>query len=387
MTAHSTLVGGSSAARVIACPASIPRSAELVRVETTSPAAEEGTALHTCMEMLLLEEATVPDFLDKKVNGVLITPELYVEKLVPAWAATKALMEDLGIEEFEPEAQVAFIRDPLRGAFGTIDLIGVTADGTPVFVDFKFGSGYDVDVTDNPQLLFYAAASLNMGGWPWDANPEEAIIAIIQPTFEPITTTQRVPVSDLQGFTLTLAAAIHNAHSDHPTAATGEHCRWCPAAPWCPDKLRQAEIAVDISPDDKEQMAYALELAFELEDWVRKVKNNAHGLLENTTAEIPGFKLVKKRAVRRWRDEVVVTDQLKRSRKLAQEDYADVKIKSPAQLEKVCKQKDVDFTKFNAMIESVSSGTTLVAATDPRPAVKKAAGREIPENLQNLTNS
>jgi hypothetical protein len=389
MTGHSNLVGGSSAARVIACPASIPRSADLIKVDRPSAAAEEGTALHLCMEMLLLGEAKVADFLNKNVNGVLITPELYVEKLVPAWVETEALMEKLDIDCYEAETVVSFTKDPLIGAFGTIDFAGQTTDGTPVFIDFKFGSGYQVDVTDNQQLLFYAAASLNdpQTSWLWETDPQEFIIAIVQPTFDPAVQTQTLPLGALHDFTIGLSAAIHNAHSDHPKARTGSHCKWCPAAPWCPDKLTQAEIALEISPDEQEEIAYALQLAFELEDWARKVKNNAHGMLENTTAQIPGFKLVKKRATRKWRDPAAATEHFTKSRKFKEDDYTTRSLKSPTQMEKVCKQKGVDYAEISGMVESVSSGTTLATEDDPRPAIKKAAGREIPENLQNLVNS
>lgn len=384
--AHSNLVGGSTAARVIACPASVPRSAELVKVDRPSAAAEQGTALHICMEMLLLGQCELYELFDRTINGVKIDADLYVEKLVPAWLATEEFLERYSVETYEPELQVSFCNEPLQGAFGTIDLVGLTSDGTPVFVDFKFGSGYDVSVENNPQLAFYAAASLNdeKANWLWEHDPKECLTAIIQPTFEPITQVQHRSVKELRSFEIELAAAIMDARSDHPTARTGDHCRWCPAAPWCPDKMQQAEIALELSPDDQEQMAHMLTLAFQLEEWARTVKNNAHAMLEQTTAEIPGFKLVKKRATRRWRDEPALLDQLKRSRKLSQDDYANVSIKSPAQLEKVCKQKDVDFTKFTDMIESVSSGTTLATEDDPRPAVKRAAGREIPENLQKL---
>ena len=114
----------------------------------------------------------------------------------------------------------------------------------------------------------------------------------------------------------------------------------------------------------------ALALATELEPWVKNVKSFAHEMLEKG-AEIEGWKLVQKRATRGWIDPEATTDKLKASRKFKMDDYSDIKLKSPPQLEKVCKAKGVDFNDtFGEMVVSRSSGTTLAPESDKREAVK-----------------
>jgi len=45
-----------------------------------------------------------------------------------------------------------------------------------------------------------------------------------------------------------------------------------------------------------------------------------------------------------------------------------MKLKSPPQMEKVCKTKKVDFKKYEDLFSSVSSGTTMAHADDKREA-------------------
>ena len=56
-------------------------------------------------------------------------------------------------------------------------------------------------------------------------------------------------------------------------------------------------------------------------------------------------------------------------------------LKSPAQIEKLCKELKYPFKDFAAMASKISSGTTLAPASDKRPAV---AQKVVPENLLKL---
>jgi hypothetical protein len=123
-----------------------------------------------------------------------------------------------------------------------------------------------------------------------------------------------------------------------------------------------------ISKDSTElaSLNEAMSMVDEVESWVRAVRKLAHEQAE-LGVKIDGWKLVAKRATRVWNDEEAVASIFKKARKLKQADYQNVKMKSPAQIEKVCKQKDVDFSKFEEYISSVSSGSTLAHEEDKRP--------------------
>jgi hypothetical protein len=89
----------------------------------------------------------------------------------------------------------------------------------------------------------------------------------------------------------------------------------------------------------------------------------AQQLLE-AGVDVPGWKLVPKRATRQW-----VNDNLAFNT-LFDEGLTDAELtemKSPAQIEKVLKKHKIAMPE--GLITSVSTGSTLASADDPRPAV------------------
>ncbi len=96
--------------------------------------------------------------------------------------------------------------------------------------------------------------------------------------------------------------------------------------------------------------------------------------------EFPGFKLVEKRATRKWKDEQAAFELLRADPRLV----TDPELRSPAQVEKIVGKK-----KFAAIaeqfVEKTSSGYTLAAADDPRPPAQVAQLTDfgvVPENAE-----
>ena len=57
------------------------------------------------------------------------------------------------------ELEVALVQaSEAPGSFGTLDVLVRSDTGHFWLVDFKFGEGVSVEVKDNRQLLYYAAA-------------------------------------------------------------------------------------------------------------------------------------------------------------------------------------------------------------------------------------
>jgi hypothetical protein len=79
---------------------------------------------------------------------------------------------------------------------------------------------------------------------------------------------------------------------------------------------------------------------------------------------VPGFKLVAKRGTRQWVDEKEAIHWL--DGKGIEEPYTR-KVISPAQAEKALKSRKIALPED--MTVSISSGSTLAAESDPRPAV------------------
>ena len=67
---------------------------------------------------------------------------------------------------------------------------------------------------------------------------------------------------------------------------------------------------------------------------------------------------------------------MRKAKKIKLEQGFDYKLKSPAQLEKVCKELGVDFKQYDKLISKVTTGTTLALESDKRPASLPIAGLE-----------
>lgn len=382
--AHSSIVGGSSAARVLACPASVRLAAEIPPGPSSSYAAE-GTACHHIMEQCLLQD-TAPDpdvWIGMELEGVDITQALFYDKIIPAWEATEQAFTDYKVVELEPEAEVHFKTIP--GAFGTCDIMGVTTAEAPILLDYKFGDGVLISPIDNKQLLFYAAAAMEddlTGEWFTGDDDQVVHLGIIQPAQDEPLQVWDTTIKAVKQFRTKLQVAIRESEKAGIEPHAGDHCRWCPAAPTCPAKLGVVKKALRMSPDALEDLSEALDLAEELGPWIKQVQSLVHQRLE-AGDKVPGYKLVEKRATRKWLDEQSALAKLKALKKLKLPDYTTVKLCTPPQLEKICKAKSVDFAIFADYIGAVSSGTTVAHEDDARTGVVLQADRKIPENLAN----
>lgn len=372
--------GGSTAARTLACPSWQRLSAEMpVEVGTGhgSEAAMTGSLLHECMEEKIGDGI---DFADQLLKGrtygtIELTSEMLTDKLVPAENALITLCDTYDITEFDVEPMVAVDAD----IGGSIDYIGSSRDGKTVLVaDYKFGYNR-VDVEDNAQLLFYAwCASVEPDTADFFENAERVVIAVIQPTddLEEANFTQSIiRMNALDEFETKFLKAVVAAEDVNSAPVAGDHCTYCRAAALCPAKTGLALKATRMTGVKVAELATLIPMAEQLEKWIKEVKKVAHEQLELGTA-IEGYKLVNKRAARVWTDQVAVEDTIRKAKKLKLTDGFDYKLKSPAQLEKVCKEKKIDFKKYSEYIASVSSGTTMAKASDKRSEVAPIVGLE-----------
>ena len=362
--------GGSTAGRTIQCPSWITLAETLPKNDASSSYAEEGTALHTCMEMLLEGEIDTPDdVLTKDIGGVVIT-EVHVARLGVALAAWDEFCKEHGIIDFEVE-QTFDITDDVGG---TTDVMAWSEKKVHI-VDWKFGQGVEVEAEDSEQGMFYGL--LTRHNKPELFLDRDLAVAIIQPLDrgeQDTCKTWDVPNETLTKFRKDLFAAIQ--YEGEPKYAMGKHCKFCPAATICPAKTGAANKALRIGADMEKEIAESLELAYQLEDWIGDVKKYAHAQLE-LGVPIEGFKLVAKRADRKFSDIAAAEDKLRKMVKSSRGEnnlkvtdvFAAPKLLSAPQIEKVFKAKKLDFSKIGDYIIKESSGTTLARDSDKRPAV------------------
>ncbi|MBF0421092.1 MAG: DUF2800 domain-containing protein [Magnetococcales bacterium] len=133
----------------------------------------------------------------------------------------------------------------------------------------------------------------------------------------------RIDAVSLLEWSADLVDAARRTSAEDAPLNTGSHCKFCPAAGVCPAlrdhalelakiEFNQVDQRVPVAPESlsPEMLARVLKQAAIVEDWIRRVQEFAH--FEAEAGRIPlGFKLVPKRATRKWRDDAEVEQLLK----------------------------------------------------------------------------
>ena len=361
LTKHSSIVGGSTAKRVIGCPGSVALCAKMPP-KPSSKYADEGTLLHNVMDLILTTNQTPESFAGMEYEGIKLTQELIDEKVYPALRALDEIDPNKEME-YATETRVGF-GDLLPGVFGSTDLLGRI--GRRAFIlDWKFGSGVPVDAEDNPQLMFYAAAAMRTPEvqWVFDDCDEIECIIVQPPSVKRWTTDKK----RIKAFEQELLMAVKIAQLPDAPINTGDHCRWCAAKPTCPKMTGAVDRAVHAQLDilNVAQISSYLKQADMLEQWITDLRALAHQVLE-AGKPVPGYKLVAKRAIRQWGDDdQALVAMLNEG--IPEEELTTVKVISPAQAEKVLKKHGKQLPANQVV--AVSSGSTLAEESDPRPAV------------------
>ena len=370
--------GGSVAARVLRCPASVDLIQKVpAYLRKPSAYADRGTALHAAITLLLAEDVhvVVENLLTGKTFGsYTITSDDVETALRPTYAYVETLLDTPGAEYFL-ERRVVFPTIP--DTWGTVDLL--VRIGRAIYViDFKFGVGVRVlalspdgaeDVI-NAQLLFYAAAARH--SLPeFFAGVEDVILTILQPVSIDVDaemiSSVAVTHAELDEFVTVYRAACEEALSDTPRLQSGSWCRFCPARPICPAHTRPlldlARFAVPTpprTPIDKDDYLRTLAAGLDLADAIKDVRAALHDQAKRALEQgdsVPGYVLSAGRAERRWRDENAALAALQ-SAGFYYDDIMGADMRSPKQVELRAKARGLKVPQD--LIVSNRSGVSLV---------------------------
>jgi hypothetical protein len=358
---HSNIVGGSTAKRVINCPGSVAL-VQKMPPKLGGDAADEGTLCHSAMATLLNDPSLeIKSVLGMTENDQVMTEDLIDEKIIPAMAALTEIDPD-GDMEYQIEVYVNF-GNLLPNVFGSADLIG-RIDDRAIILDWKFGRGA-VDVEENEQLLFYAAAAMRTKGLEWAfAGVSEVEMVIVQP---PAVKRWTTTIARVKQFERDLVHAVTASQNAAAPLKVGDHCRYCPAKPICPQMTGAAERAlkVQIKDLDPAKIGAYLATADLVEKWIGDLRDLAHQILESGEP-VPGYKLVAKRAVRQWVDEDKAYFALSKLG-VDRSELVETALLSPAKVEKILKKSKLSLP--DDIVVAVSSGTTIAPESDLRSAV------------------
>lgn len=281
---HSSIVGGSSASRIMGCPGSVDLLAKLPEsvLNESSSYADEGTGLHEIMAYLVENDVPLNDIItDRKVDELWGKFNLHDDRMwdavIPAYKSFLAYLDTL----YETDDDELMIRTECRvqmpgieGAFGTCDVL-IRAPKKTVVWDWKFGQGVPVlasytvtstpvhmkmgvdnmDVEEivgdpeteefgNDQLMFYARASQETypdyfesgnAGWPALRGAWPVELIICQPRIlDEELSTFTTDVADLENFRLELIDAVEEALSGKGHLNKGSYCRFAKCKTICP---------------------------------------------------------------------------------------------------------------------------------------------------------
>jgi hypothetical protein len=357
---HSNIVGGSTAKRVINCPGSVALVAKMPP-KPSSKYADEGTLLHNVIAEIVMSGQPPEHYLGTKYEDQTLTQELIDDKLKPALAALDQIDPNQEME-IEAETSVDF-GDLLPGVFGSTDLIGRIGTRA-VVLDWKFGDGVAVEVEENPQLMFYAAAAMRTPAaqWAFEGVTEIEMVIVQPPAVKRwVTTPERIAAFELQ-----LVQAVKASEKPNAKLETGDHCRWCAAKPVCPLMTGAVDRALQtkLQAIDTQMLGSYLANADMLEQWITDLRALAFAMLESGTP-VPGYKLVAKRATRSWTDETKAKAELLKS--LPESEVVEMSVISPAKAEKALKKRKIGLP--DDLVVAISSGNTLASVDDPRPEV------------------
>jgi hypothetical protein len=383
---HSKL-GASIAKRWLNCPASVAACEGLPN--TSSKAADEGTAAHEMAELALKSGRTCSGHLVGKTaeNGVVFTKEMaravdvYVNEVWRAVVPTKdnPVAGTMAVEH-------KFHLGELDGElFGTNDAIVRRGDTLHVF-DYKHGAGVFVDVNDNPQLKYYAVGAM--------LHPELGVgvskitLTIVQPRAAgyPIRSVDIDPM-DLMEFAADLKEGAAKTRMPGAPFAAGDWCRFCPKAPDCDAHRKKAfAAAVDAFSDidapapklqspltmTPEELTARYKLLPQLELWIKQFK--AHVLASSLGGNPPiGFKLVHGRGSRKFYNPDAALGNIAVMEDLAIEQLYETKALSVAQIEALV-GKDA-FKNYGEYVSKTLGGPTLAPETsDKKVFESKLAG-------------
>ena len=427
----------SSAYRLLTCPGSFDLGQQADNGSRRSTVfSAEGTLAHSLSEAALFSAADLGSLIGRTfhADGFEFTPDDDFIEAVDVYVGFVRSLEALGYvvaleTRVSPMIHWQGLPDLGLELFGTADCIAYHPTlNKLLIVDLKFGKGIAVEVQNNAQFLYYAAGSLSRNvinsmleahgyqtlpaGWA----PSEVETIVVQPrAHHPDGPIRR----QVYNWTYvrdwarkTLYEGVEKALQDKgQTLVAGDHCRFCPALPHCPahkklldEEAKNAFInlpavdtpAANLAPDDDplalpaQAQAQALavlpathisdEELGELLDKVSLLKPYFAALEElamdrlKKARPVKGWQTAPTRTKRVWNDdEQAVANELSKAG-LSLADVAELKLLSPAQLEKKlgkARFKQVLAGTVPNLVTQSAPGKTLVPDGDPRARLNK----------------
>lgn len=268
------------------------------------------------------------------------------------------------------------------GGFGTADCI-ILQGNTMDVIDYKYGKGVAVSAEDNPQEKLYGLGALNEFGFAYDI--EKVRLHIYQPRMN------NISVFELDADSLLLWGAVEVKPTAQQAAkgegeySPGKHCQFCPHAGRCKAltavctefvKTIEAKIAVPVLAPWEISGILQMEPLVNL--WLKRVGEQALTTLLNG-GEVPGYKVVQGRSLRRWADDLEAAKILE-SNGYSREDITKTELLTVSNMEKKLGKKKFE-ELLGGQVLKPTGAPTLAPESDKRPVYDPSA-----ETLKDLNS-
>ena len=307
----------SSAFRWINCPGSVALS-EQCPDPGSSSYADEGTLAHSLGELKLrhwLKEVSTSQY--RRLLASIQASEYYdgemeeatdfyvntvLEELAAAGEGAVLMVEQrLSLTKWVPEG------------FGTGDTVIISIAHRYIqVIDLKYGKGVKVDAPNNPQLRLYGLGAVDLFDGLYDFDTVKT--TIVQPRLDHVSSEEVILKELLLWAEEEVAPRAIMAMEGTDYLAAGDWCRFCPAKAVC---RKRAELNLELARHEfqkpplltDEEIGEVLRKADELQKWAADVSAYA---LEQALAgkHFDGWKLVEGRSIRKYADDIQVTNAL-----------------------------------------------------------------------------
>lgn len=363
--AHAVL-SASAADRWMHCPPSARLGEQYP--QSSSSYAEEGTRAHEIAEQCLRafkDGASEPVY---EGDDLRIREELqpYIDWIIETYNEYKTKSEDTLMLL---ETRVDF-SDIVPDGFGTGDVI-IISGVTLHIIDLKFGKGVPVEAALNPQLMLYALGALNLFEDLYDINLVR--MTINQPRLDHISTSFGSAPDIRYWGERKIAPVAKLAYEGKGEFACGDWCRWCPAKN-CRHRAAVNQKLVEDHPDpatlNKKELGLILQQLSQVKSWMDTLTSYATDQILSGE-QIPGWKLVEGRGIRKYVDEDKVAAKLK------SEGYAEATIYEKVLLGITKMEKAIGKKLFADLLGDLvvkpAGAPTLAPETDKRKEYNSAA--------------
>lgn len=255
--------------------------------------------------------------------------------------------------------------------FGTGDAL-IIGDTILDVIDYKHGRGVPVDAVDNPQARLYGLGAMALFGDLYDFTHVRN--TIVQPRLDSITTEMLTREDLLEWADTEVVERAKMAWEGKGEFLPGDHCRFCAAKAVCSARASAALKIFDTGLDaptllPDEQIPDILAFAAIAKSWIKDLEDYAQAQAIKGQ-QFKGYKLVRGRSVRSWKDPEGVADNLLRAG-YKREDIFKNDLRSVSEVEKLLGKKS--FRTFaEDYVFKPEGALTLVPDSDKRQAVNPA---------------